>query len=372
MADRRAPDPSTRRPEVHPTVATLGAYSWRLIAIGVVAWGLINIIGALRVVVFPFVVALFLTVILNVPSSWLRQHGWRPAAAAALPFLSFLGALALTVALVVPPLSREFTDLGPTVTDGADRVENWLVDDSPFDVDHQRIDELREQAADRLGDTLNSSTGVILDTAVLALEILAGAILTLVMTFFFLKDGERFQAWALQRIPEEHRPAARRAANRGWATIGGYLRGSAALGVVEGIIIGATILLVGGGLVLPVMLVTFLAAFIPFVGAVVAGAIAVAVALATAGVGAAVIVAVVAIVVQQFDNDLLAPLVFGKTLELHPLVILVSVAAGGTLAGLAGAFVAVPLTALVINVTTAWNAGEPPADEAVEDRPVGS
>src|SRR5690606_18257816 len=133
--------------------------------------------------------------------------------------------------------------------------------------------------------------------------------------------------WVLERLPEDRREPVRRMGVSAWQTIGGYLRGSATLGVLEGTIIAITMAIVGAPLAIPVGVLTFAAAFIPMVGAVIAGVVAVLVTLATAGFGAAVIVAVVALLVQQFDNDLLSPLVFGRALQLHPLVVLFSIVA---------------------------------------------
>ncbi len=151
-------------------------------------------------------------------------------------------------------------------------------------------------------------------------------------------------------MPENRRDLATRLAGRAWRTLAGYLKGSAALGVIDAVIIGAVLALTGSSLIVPVMVLTFAAAFVPFVGAVTAGIVATLVAFVSAGVTPALIVAVVCLVVQQFDSDLLAPLVFGRTLELHPLIILLAITAGGVLAGIAGAFLAVPLTAVVANV----------------------
>jgi putative heme transporter len=137
---------------------------------------------------------------------------------------------------------------------------------------------------------------------------------------------------------------------RAWRTLGGYLKGSATLGIIEGFIIGTTVWLVGGKLAIPVAVVTFFAAFVPFVGAIVAGVLAILVTLVTAGLDGAIVVALVALAVQQLDNDFLAPWVFGKNLELHPLVILVAITAGGTLFGIFGAFLAVPVSAVIINI----------------------
>jgi putative heme transporter len=154
----------------------------------------------------------------------------------------------------------------------------------------------------------------------------------------------------LARFPHHRRDLASRVGARAWRTLGGYLRGSATLGVIEGIIIGTTVWLVGGSLAIPVAVITFFAAFVPFAGAIVAGLIAVLVTLVTAGFGGAVVVAVVALLVQQLDNDFLAPWVFGKNLELHPLIVLVAITAGGTLFGAFGAFLGVPVSAVIINI----------------------
>jgi predicted PurR-regulated permease PerM len=126
--------------------------------------------------------------------------------------------------------------------------------------------------------------------------------------------------------------------------------------VIEGVIIGTTVWLVGGALAVPVAVITFFAAFLPFAGAVLAGTVAVLVTLVTAGFGDALIVLVVAVLVQQLDNDLLAPIVFGKNLQLHPLIVLGAIVAGSTLFGAFGAVLAVPITAVVINVLAEYRA----------------
>lgn len=356
-----------RRP-VHPLVELLGSYSWRLIAIGIVGWVALRLLAQLRVVVFPVVVALLITIVLSAPARWLRARGWPPLAATWVVFLGFLGVIVTAGFLIVPAVADEFAGLGPTVGRAVDQVENWLVEDSPFDLSQRRLDELQEQAGQTIRRTLSGSGGVVLHTAVVVIEVVAGALLALVMTFFFVKDGEKMQRWALGHIPEDRRDLVCRLSSRAWRTLAAYLRGSAMLGVIEGLIIGVTLWLAGGALVIPVMMLTFMAAFVPFVGAAVAALVAVAVALATAGVAPALVVAAVAVGVQQLDNDVLAPFVFGKALSLHPLVIIVSLAAGGALAGIAGAVMAVPLTAVVINVTAEARAaaadGEPGGEGA--------
>jgi predicted PurR-regulated permease PerM len=264
--------------------------------------------------------------------------------------VGFIIVLAGIVALLVPSIANEFENLGPTIEDAIDDVENWLVEDSPFDVSRQDVQDFRDEADDRVGEILESQSGTLISGTILVFEVFAGIVLALVTTFFILKDGDRFGDWFVKRFPRHRRDLAGRLGARAWRTLGGYLRGSATLGLIEGIIIGGTVWIVGGSLALPVGVITVFAAFVPFAGALIAGVIAILVTLVTAGFGGAVVVGIVALVVQQLDNDFLAPWVFGRNLELHPLIVLVAITAGGTLFGAFGAFLAVPVSAVLINI----------------------
>jgi putative heme transporter len=343
--------PRSDRPLVHPAIARLGAYAWRLIAIGIVGWALLELITVLWVLLLAAAVAVLLSRALDPVARVLRRLHWPNALVAATTLLGFLAALAGIVALLVPSIVEQFEDLGPTLEDAVEDIEDWVVNDSPFDVTEQELEDFREEAGDWVDENARSQSGNVVSGAVVAVEALTGIVLSLITTFFILKDGDRFSRWVLTYVPEERRPLARRMASRAWQTLGGYLRGSATLGVIEGTIIGTTVWLVGGELAIPIAVITFFAAFLPFAGAVLAGAVAVLVTLVTSGFGPAVIVLIVAVVVQQLDNDLLAPIVFGKSLELHALVILAAIIAGSTLFGPFGAVLAVPVTAVAINVT---------------------
>lgn len=336
---------------MHPRVEWLAGYSWRLIVIGIVALSGLWLIQRLAPVVVPLAIATFLTRLLLPISNALRRGGWRPGLAAITTLAVFLVLLTGLFTLIVPSIAGELGTLGPTVTQAIDDVQDWLVDESPFDVSREAIDRLRDSARERLAGLFSASDGRFADGATLVAEVIAGLFLALFLTFFMLRDGARLAAWASARVRPERRAAYRRAAERGWWTLGGYIRGAAALGVIEAIGIGLALLLSGGGLVGPVMVVTFVAAFVPIVGAIVAGLIAVLVGLVTGGVTTAAVVAIVAIVVQQLDNDFLAPWVYGRALSLHPAAILVSVVAGGALFGIAGTLLAVPVVAVAVNVT---------------------
>jgi predicted PurR-regulated permease PerM len=229
--------------------------------------------------------------------------------------------------------------------------EDWLVDDSPFDLSRADVQSIRQRAAREFDNLTRSSDGDVAEQATLVAEVFTGSILALILTFFMLRDGRRFADWIARQGDGDRQQRVRRSLDAAWTTLAGYLRGAALLGVVEAAVIGLTLWITGASLIAPVMVITVLGAFIPLVGAVLAGVVAVLVALVTAGTGAAIAVAIVAIVVQQLDNDLLAPLIYGRALHLHPVVVLLSVVAGGALLGLTGTILAVPVVAVAANAT---------------------
>ncbi|MGE3619525.1 MAG: AI-2E family transporter [Acidimicrobiia bacterium] len=357
---------------VHPIVERAAAYSWRLLVVALVAVGVAWLLGQLWVLVMALVLATFLTRALDGPARALRTRGLAAPLVAVVTLVGFLAVVGLFGWLVIPRVADEFESLGPTLTEAIDDVERWAVEDSPFDISQADVDDLRESIGDAVAHAFSSSGDSIVRSALVAVEVLTGLLLGLITTFFFLKDGPELQRWALDRVPAPHRSTVRRATQRGWLTVGAYLRGAASLGVVEGLIIGLALFFVGAELALPVAILTFAAAFVPIVGAVLAGAVAVLVALATAGFAEALIVLAVAVVVQQLDNDLLAPYIYGKALELHPLIVLFAVVGGGALFGFGGTILAVPVTAVAINVLVEVRAGPSAAAEPAGPPAAGS
>lgn len=346
------------------------AVSWRLLVVGAAGYFVLILLTRIRVAVLPVIGALFLSTFLVPVARFVRARGLPNLAATWAAFLGFLLLLTGIGLLVVPAVVNEFGELGPTVRQGATDVREWLVT-GPVGLEEQQIEDFTSQAT----ESLRNAQGRIVSGAMLVVEVIAGIILALVLTFFFVKDGEEIQRWALRHVPADRQGVAKALGRRGWSTIGGYLRGTATLGLIEGTIIGITLFLVGANLAIPVALLTFLAAFFPLVGAITAGVIATLVALVSGGFTQALIVGGVALFVQQFDNDLLAPLVLGRAVRLHPLVILVSLTAGGAIAGLVGAFLAVPVAAMVVNLVAEWREWHsqaewtPPRDDAADALP---
>ncbi|MCU1497078.1 MAG: perM [Acidimicrobiales bacterium] len=348
----------------HHVILRLTALAACFIVVGYASKLFLELLSNLSIVLFPVIVAMFLTRVLAVPGNWLRRRGWPPAAAAATVLVGFLLVLAGLVTAVVPPLIDEFSDFGSTLDKGTQQIEDWLVKDSPFDVERKDVEEFKHNLTERSKGTVEQNTETVARGARLVIEVLVSLILALVLTFFAIKDGPELQKWLTGLVPRDRRPKARELGNTAWGTLGGYLRGAALLGVLESVVIGGAMGLTGARLVIPVMLLTFAAAFIPLVGATVAGVLAVLVTLASAGLTQALIVAAVAVIVQQLDNDLLAPWIYGHALSMHPVVILLSIAAGTALFGFVGTLLAVPVTAVALDAVAIWKRGHADPDDA--------
>lgn len=320
--------------------------AWRLLVVlaGIVA--LLLVLGRLQLVLLPIFIALLVASALAPPTRWLERRRVPTAIATAIVFIASFLVVVGAIAAIVPSIVDEFRNLGPTLTQAGDDIEDWLVD-GPFDLERRDVRNYREDLGDRISRIAAGSSGDVVEGARTVLELLAGGILSLVLAFFFVKDARTFQRWGLAHIPIAHREFARTATAKAWRTLGNYLLGAATIGAFEAVVIGAAVGIAGGSLVIPVMVLTFAAAFFPIVGAIVAGAVAVMVVFVSSGFTPALIVLVVVVLVQQFDTDLLAPLIYGRAVRLHPVVVLVVLTAGGVTAGIAGAFVAVPITAVV-------------------------
>ena len=174
--------------------------------------------------------------------------------------------------------------------------------------------------------------------------------LAVAILYFVLRDGAAFWSWILRRFPPETRPAIDRAGRRAWAVLGGFVRGTALIAAIDATLIGIGLWLLGVPLAFALAVLVFMGAFVPFVGAFVSGLVAVLVAFADGGweIGLAALAIVVA--VQFIEGNFLQPIIQSRTVDLHPAVILLAVAAGASLFGIAGAYLAVPVTAVVFAV----------------------
>jgi putative heme transporter len=364
---------SVRTREREGYFALAARAAWRFVGIALALTLLGFVAVHLRLVFIPVIVALFVTTVLAVPTAWLRKRGWPSLLAVVTVFVGSLVLLAALMALIVPQVADQVGAIGRALRQGSDQVLRFLAQ-GPLQLSQADIQKIIDQAANSLRSNSSSITTGLLSGAVAVAETVAGTILVLVLTFFFLKDGERMFEWVVSQFRGPWEAHAREIGGRAWASMGGYIRGVAIIAVVDAVLIGLALLLIRVPLVIPLMVLTFFGAFFPLVGATVAGIVAALVALVTKGVFEAVLVVAAIVFIQQLEGHVLQPVVVGRAVRLHPVVILLSLTAGAIVAGIAGAFLAVPLAAVTTSVASyiraereAFLGAEEPATE--EDRP---
>ena len=330
-------------------VATLAQWSLRLIVIAGGTYLVGFVIGRLWVIVLPVVLALILATVLWPPVAFLRHKGWPPALAALTVVLGALAVLTGIIALITPPVADQIQEIAVAASDGLTRIQDWLTG-QPLNLSEDQISAARESLSDRLQDSASViASGVV--TGVTAVgTALVGLFIVLFLTFFFVKDGPRFLPWLRRSVGERAGRHLDAVLRRCWRTLGGFIRSQAAVGLIDAVLIGIGLLILGVPLVLPLMVLTFFGGFIPIVGAFIAGALSVLVALVTEGPTTALIVLVIVFAVQQIEGNVLQPMLQSRSLRLHEGVILLAVAAGSSLYGVTGAFLAVPIVAIAAEV----------------------
>jgi predicted PurR-regulated permease PerM len=342
----------------------LAAWSWRLLVVLGAAGLVLYLLILLKVIVVPVIVALFGASLLVPLVGWLEGRGWPHLTAVLAVFVGAVLVVAAIVAGFIPLIGNELVTLRQRADEGVGQVQEFIAS-RPFGLSEADLNRYLDQARERFTENSAGLTRGAVQGATLVGEVLTGLILCLFLTFFFVKDAERFTRWILDFAGPGRAPHLREIGRRSATAVNAYLRGQATVGLVDAVFIGIGLAIVGVPLVVPLAFLTFVAAFLPLVGAFVAGALAALVALVTKGFTAALIVVAITVVVQQLEGHLLAPLLLGRAVALHPVVIILALAAGAILGGIIGAFLAVPIAAVVTAVGTYLRGDEPigePAD----------
>jgi putative heme transporter len=341
-----------------PAVPPASEGQRRLWQVGRTGWALLGIAGVavvagylasvLVLLVVPLVLALFPATLLVPVTDWLKDRGVPAAAAAALSILGGILAIGLVVGAMVPLVAMEAGDLAESASEGIEELQQFL-EDGPLGLELGGVDELLEMGQDLLGEAGDVASQA-LDAAVVAIESVIGLLLLFVILFFYLKDGRRLAAGLASTVPARHRDRVRASMDQAWSTLGSYFRGQLLVALVDAVAIGLALLLLGVPLALPLAVLIFFGGLFPIVGAVVTGALAVLVAMADAGLVTGLIVLGVVLAVQQLESNVLEPIILGRAIELHPLVVLLAITAGSLTLGILGAFLAVPVAAITARV----------------------
>ncbi|NGO80650.1 AI-2E family transporter [Streptomyces sp. YC504] len=340
------PDPVAAVPWSVRVAAEAG---WRFLVLAGTLWVLMRVISSVQLVVFAFVAALLITALLQPTVARLMRLGLPRGLATAVTFIAGFVIMGLVGWFVVWQVMENLDDLSNQVQRGIDELQKWLLD-SPFHVTGDEIKDISKSLRDAVGTNTEEITSAGLAGVTVMVEILTGILLAMFSTLFLLYDGKRIWRWTLKLVPAAARPGVAGAGPRAWRTLTAYVRGTVIVALIDAIFIGIGIYFLDVPMAVPLAVFIFLFAFIPLVGAVVSGALAVVVALVTQGVFTALMALLVVLAVQQIEGHVLQPFILGRAVRVHPLAVVLSVAAGGLVAGIGGAVVAVPLVAVTNTV----------------------
>jgi predicted PurR-regulated permease PerM len=290
----------------------------------------------LLLVVLPLLIAVLLSTLLSPLARRLERRGLRPSAAAGLTVIAALLVFAGMWALIIPAAVGQGDELAARVQQGLGEVTDVA---APLGIDSRDLDRAVDQAVE-------AARSHALPVAMLAAQWAGAIVLIVVLTFFFVRDGRRLWCWIMELFHPDRHAALDDLGERTWQALSTYIRGVFVVATIDAVFIGAGLLLVGVPMALPLIVLTFIAAFFPILGATVAGAAAVLVALVSNGVLAAAVILAVILLVQQLEGNVFYPVVVGRRLRLHPVAILLAIPVGGVLAGVAGAFLAGPVVSV--------------------------
>lgn len=330
---------------VNPAVRVASDWTWRLLVIALGLVGIVRLLAGFADILVPILVSLLLAALLHPLVGLItRARVPRPVAALACVLLTLLLVAALFT-LVGQQTARGFSDLRTQAVAGASDLQQRLAD-GPLHLSSTALsDAVRRaeaSASSNRGALLSGALGV----ASTATKIAEGLFITLFSTFFFLSSGHRIWAWLLRLLPAGAREPLDEAGRSGWVTLSYYVRATLVVAVVDGLGVGIGAALLGVPLAVPLGVVVFLGAFIPVVGALLSGILAVLVALVAQGPFIALLMLGVVLVVQQVEAHGLQPFLLGRAVAVHPLAVILSIATGAAVAGIAGALFVVPLVAV--------------------------
>ncbi|MEZ0491351.1 AI-2E family transporter [Kineococcus sp. TBRC 1896] len=351
-----APTPPTRTAPREPAtgivargVTQASRWALRLLVLGVGVAGLIWLLSKSWSLLLPLLLAVLLSAILWPLAQVLRAV--LPRSLAALVSIVLLIAVVVGIfAALIPTVADQSGQVADSAIAGLDQVQRWVTG-PPLNLGDDQIGNLVDQGISELQSNAQTiALGVVGGVGTVGATIGSGVVtfvLVLVLAFFCLSDGDRLLPWSRRWLSAEAHRHTTALGGRVWTAIRGYILSQAAVALVDAVFIGIGLAIVGVPFALPLAVAIFFAAFIPIVGAVVTGILAVLVALVTLGWVQALVVLGIVLLVQQLEGNVLQPLLVGKSLALHPAVVIGSVTIGGTLFGIIGAFLAVPVTAIL-------------------------
>lgn len=328
-----------------------GAWAWRVLALVAVAAVFVFLVIQLRLIVIPIMISILLAALLVPLVQFLQRHRWPKGLAVAVAEIGLIAVVSGLVVLVVMQIRSDLPDLQERAVVAYEEF-TFFLRDSPLAISQSDLDGYLAQGRTFLESNGDPIVSGVLSVGTTAGQVAAGLLLTLFATLFLLIDGRGIWDWFVRLFPRRARAAVDGSATAGWVTLTTFVRVQIFVAAVDAIGIGLGAWILGlfyGGfpLVIPISIAVFLGSFIPVVGAVLSGALAAVIALIFLNPLAALLMLGIVLLVQQIEGHVLQPLIMGAAVKVHPLAVVVAVAAGGFLAGIPGALFAVPVVATV-------------------------
>jgi putative heme transporter len=336
--------PAPEDAAVPPLLRKGAAWTWRLLVLFAGLLAVLWVFKHLEVIIVPVAIATMLSALFLPGVDWLDRHGVPRGWSVFLLLLFGIALVGGVLAFVISQFIEGLPGLVDQVTHSIDTVKNWLIH-GPAHLNEKQIDNAGKSAVEALRNNQEKLTSGALSTAGTITEIVTGAFVVLFTLIFFLYGGRNIYEYVTRIFPVNVREKVRAAGKAGFGSLIGYVRATFLVALVDAIGIGTGLAIMGVPLALPLASLVFLGAFIPLVGAVIAGFLAVIVALLSKGFIYALITFALIIAVQQLEGHVMQPLVMGRAVQIHPLAVVLGISTGGVLAGIVGALLAVPTIA---------------------------
>jgi predicted PurR-regulated permease PerM len=328
----------------------IGRSSWLLVGLLLVLVGLIWLLAETYTIVGPMVCALIVAVVAMPLVQWLDRHMPR-AAAAGIVLLAIAAIAVLIVVIVIAGITGQSAELSAQAAAGADRIQGWL---KSVGVDSSSASQATATAKHAAPQIISTLTHGILNGIRGLASVLFGLSFAALGTFFLLKDGPQMRAWVDRHVGLPV-PIAHTISGSVIRSLRGYFRGVTLVAGFNGIVVGLAALLLDVPLAGTIAVVTFVTAYVPYIGAFVAGAFAVLLALGGQGTGVAVAMLIVVILANGLLQNLVQPFAMGSALHLNPLVVLVVTIGAGCLFGMLGLVLAAPLVSATVQIAKQLN-----------------
>lgn len=346
-------------------------WAWRLLVIGAAGLSVIWLLRYFSEITVPIAVAVLGTALTVGAVDWMERKGIPRILATFAVVLSMLAAFGGMLALVGQQLRTQVSELRTSVADGITEIQDWARGE-PLNLSDRQIDRYIDNARDVIAGT---DTAAVVSTAgevgTTLGHFVAGFFIALFAAFFFLYEGNRIWSWIVALFPRDAREKVDSSGHTAWTSLTQFVRATVLVALVDAIGIAFSAWVLGVPLTFAIGVLVFLGAFVPIVGAFFSGMIAVLVALVAQGPVVALIMLGAVIAVQQLESHVLQPFLMGRLVAVHPLAIILAIAAGITVAGVVGALIAVPLAACLNGVVRHLvSAAQPFQDDPEDDVPI--